>query len=56
MSKVDESVVVGWVLTHEEDDVFQGRLADYDTIQGFLPDQPTSGLYKRDIVQVMLKK
>ena len=48
-SKPDNSSVVGWVLTHEDEDIFAQRLKEYDAIQGYDEDNPQDGFYIRDI-------
>ena len=46
--------VVGYVLTHENDEVFEQKLAAYDRIEGYNAENPESGLYLRDIVTATL--
>ena len=40
--------VVGYVLTHDDEEVFKQKLAGYDRIEGYNAEDPEKGLYMRD--------
>ena len=50
-----EGRVVGWVLTHEDPQVFAQKLASYDAIEGFNPQTPEGGLYERTVTSAYLE-
>ena len=46
----DGHLVVGYVLTIDDDAEFAVKLADYDRIEGYNAEDPSKGLYDRAVV------
>merc|ERR1712159_76589 len=55
-SPEQEGRIVGWVLTHPDQSVFEQKLAHYDRIEGYNSSDPNAGYYKRDITEAILER